>query len=401
MRSIICKVRSLKIAILIWAVILALFGTLLYNRRSSVEKASYVIRTLEEENQGYHQSHLQDFLVPQGASVAKDEKTVGKGILAAHCVQPAMDLKDPVMMKFYKKMNPIDCRRRHSDFFTASNGTLHSVKALPAGVTCNMYPLIRGPGDYKFSFGPPVKNVIQGTPLVSEFFKINCSDSKQVLHFENIHLGVHVNETLKIRSRQTRLPANGLGLSVVMLGFDSMSRMSWLRRLPKTRDYFVNQLGAIELEGYGIMGDGTPAALLPMLTGKHENELPEARRNKPGADTVDQHPWIWKDFQKNGYITSWADSEINIAPFNYRMLGFKHSPTDFFARPFYLAADPRYKKYISGCHGPFRKHQIWFNYAKEIMTVYKNDPKFLFHFYATLSHGDNNPITMVSVCVSL
>ena len=49
--------------------------------------------------------------------------------------------------------------------------------------------------------------------------------------------------------------------------------------------------------GYNIVGDGTPAALLPILTGKTEKELPEARRGHTGANTVDRFPWIWKKFK--------------------------------------------------------------------------------------------------------
>ena len=48
------------------------------------------------------------------------------------------------------------------------------------------------------------------------------------------------------------------------------------------------------MEGYNIVGDGTPQALLPMLTGHTEAELPEARRGQDYANHVDGHPWIWK-----------------------------------------------------------------------------------------------------------
>ncbi len=49
--------------------------------------------------------------------------------------------------------------------------------------------------------------------------------------------------------------------------------------------------------GYNIVGDGTPAALLPILTGQTEQELPEARRGHISAETVDRFPWIWKKFK--------------------------------------------------------------------------------------------------------
>ena len=44
-------------------------------------------------------------------------------------------------------------------------------------------------------------------------------------------------------------PPRGLNLSVFIFGFDSLSRMAWLRLLPKSREYFTKQLGGIELEG--------------------------------------------------------------------------------------------------------------------------------------------------------
>jgi hypothetical protein len=49
--------------------------------------------------------------------------------------------------------------------------------------------------------------------------------------------------------------------------------------------------------GYNIVGDGTPAALFPILTGQTEKELPESRRGHPDAETVDGFPWIWKQFR--------------------------------------------------------------------------------------------------------
>ena len=53
----------------------------------------------------------------------------------------------------------------------------------------------------------------------------------------------------------------------------------------------------VDFSGYNIVGDGTPAALLPILTGQTEQELPEARRGRDGAETVDRFPWIWKKFK--------------------------------------------------------------------------------------------------------
>ena len=77
--------------------------------------------------------------------------------------------------------------------------------------------------------------------------------------------------------------------------------------------YFVEQLGAVVVKGYNIVGDGTPQALLPMLTGRTETELPEARRGFKGARTVDDHPWIWRRLMRErGYATQWGEDGAQI-----------------------------------------------------------------------------------------
>ncbi|BFZ17129.1 hypothetical protein BsWGS_20168 [Bradybaena similaris] len=311
------------------------------------------------------------------------------------CVHQTLNVSDPVMMKFFKKYPKISCKGEENWVYV-KNGTIRfseHAKQRRGNFQCSYLPLIRGPGDYKVSYGIPIVNITDGAPLVSDFFKISCKDSKNNT-YENIHAGIHVNTTIKERLRATKPRANGLGLSIAFLGFDSMSRMSWLRRMPKTRDYLVAELKAIELEGYNILGDGTPAALFPILTGKQEHELPEARRNFKGAKSVDNFPWLWKEFSRNGYVTSWAEAEPIISPFNFRLLGFEHSPADYFMRPFYLAVNPLYKKYSPYCHASQPKHMVWFDWIRDIFYMYKNDPKFLIHFYTALSHSDNNLITM-------
>lgn len=64
------------------------------------------------------------------------------------------------------------------------------------------------------------------------------------------------------------VPPNGLGLNVLMFGFDSLSRNTFIRKLPKSYAYLWQELNAVVLEGYNIVGDGTPQALIPILTGK-------------------------------------------------------------------------------------------------------------------------------------
>ena len=104
------------------------------------------------------------------------------------------------------------------------------------------------------------------------------------------------------RNKSWQLRKDGLDLDIIMFGFDSVSRLMWQRELPKTVKK-LKSMGAVVLEAYNILGDGTPQALLPILTGKTEMELPETRKGFPNATTVDGHPWIWKELKRRGYVT--------------------------------------------------------------------------------------------------
>jgi hypothetical protein len=83
-----------------------------------------------------------------------------------------------------------------------------------------------------------------------------------------------------------------------------MSRNAFIRKLPKSYEYLTKVLKADVLKGYNIVGDGTPQALIPLLTGYTELELPETRKRKFSSAYVNTYPFIWKDYQKAGYVNT-------------------------------------------------------------------------------------------------
>ncbi len=121
---------------------------------------------------------------------------------------------------------------------------------------------------------------------------------------------------LLFRHKLFPLGKNAMGLNVLMFGFDSVSRMSWIRNLPKSYEYYTEHLGGLVLDGYNIVGDGTPQALLPILTGGFR---PETRKHTFGgpphslpvhihiytqADTVLSPSWPreWSDLMESKYV---------------------------------------------------------------------------------------------------
>lgn len=79
--------------------------------------------------------------------------------------------------------------------------------------------------------------------------------------------GIRHSEEIFDRIGWDQIPQDALGLSVIMWGMDSISRNNFIRKLPLTYKFLTEVLGSLVLEGYNIVGDGTPQALIPILTG--------------------------------------------------------------------------------------------------------------------------------------
>ena len=56
-------------------------------------------------------------------------------------------------------------------------------------------------------------------------------------------------------------------MNILLLSYDSLSRVSWFKRLPKTSEYILNEMKFNLLYGQNILGDGTPACMIPLLAG--------------------------------------------------------------------------------------------------------------------------------------
>ena len=204
--------------------------------------------------------------------------TVGRVKQVKNCVIPQLLDNDPVMMRFFKKLAPPQCT--DEEWLYVDNGTVRFSKSAlekHKNVTCDYYPLLRD-GDFAIKYGNPVKNIRDGFKMTSDFFKGVCLSMTKNETNLSIYSGIHYSDDRTKRSDNADPLTLGFqGMSIAILGFDSMSRMSWHRRLKETRSYFKDTLKAIELESHNIVGDGTTAVMFPMLTGKFEWELPECR----------------------------------------------------------------------------------------------------------------------------
>jgi Protein of unknown function (DUF229) len=240
--------------------------------------------------------------------------------LLAGCMRPRMEA-DPVNGERRKStLVPLQCGGEESNWISTSNGTFHlnaSVKQRHGDILCQYTPILRDGDDFRLTRGQPIKPMSDGAQLTADAFEARCVASDGSVHF-GTYSGVAFNPAVAERCRQRASDKNDVTdendvLDILVFGFDSVSRMTWMRQLPETHRFFVEQLGGVVVKGYNIVGDGTPQALLPMLTGQTETELPEARRGFDGARPVDGHPWLWRRLVKErNYATQWGEDGAHI-----------------------------------------------------------------------------------------
>ncbi|XP_050417996.1 uncharacterized protein LOC126831508 isoform X2 [Patella vulgata] len=331
------------------------------------------------------------------------------------CVHPKLDPYHPSLAKYFYSIPKLQCSE-DENWVYVDNGTFYiskNTQELYGVITCDIYPLLFL-DDWHTVEGECIKNIKNGTLLLSDFFRAECN-SNHGHSYTNRHLGVAFNPQIHNRLDEQKQQHKGIDLNVFIFGLDSVSRMTSIRKLPKSRDYFFNILKGIELENYNILGDGTITAIAPILTGHLLEELGEVRKGFKGTTTFDAKPFIWKDFKKAGYVTLWADDVPGLGCFQYRFTGFQSPPTDHYLRPFYVAADyeiefwltPHLRPllhsflslfmknppmYRSLCYGSKPKHIYFIEYLKDMFKMYGSKRKFMFGFHSEISHDNNNNI---------
>lgn len=118
-----------------------------------------------------------------------------------------------------------------------------------------------------------------------------------------------------------------------LLGFDSVSRLDWPQNLPESTLSFT-QLGGVIMNGMNVLGDGTPASLVPLLTSRLESELPNTLRNTLRSRYVNEaYPFVWTNFSRQlGYETLFGEDYPEVGTFQYRMRGMRNPPVKHYMR---------------------------------------------------------------------
>ncbi|GFS53414.1 uncharacterized protein NPIL_44221 [Nephila pilipes] len=308
------------------------------------------------------------------------------------CRHPVLDVTNAQIQKHIQDLGELKCNQE-IDWIETHNGTAiinKLITQLHGEVVCKI-SYIERVDDFTIQLGKSVLLTSEEGPinLEGDFSIVECESEKKK-QWTNLLVGIHRNETLVRKVRSLKPPPNSMKLNVIMYGLDSMSRMHFIRKLPKTYKYLTEELKAIVLKGYNILGDGTPQALIPILTGYTEEELPETRKRMKNAQFVDVYPFAWKNFSSSGYITAWAEEQPDVGTFTYRLKGFKNQPTDHSMRTFFLQLNEIIRNLPKLCLGNKPRHTLMLDWMRQFYDVYPDVPKFAFCFNSELSHDDYN-----------
>lgn len=117
------------------------------------------------------------------------------------------------------------------------------------------------------------------------------------------------------------------------------------------------------------------------------------------AGELDKCPFIWQDFRESGYVTSYGEDEASMNTFNFHKTGFSKQPTDYYLRPYMLAAEKylpvKRKHSLKFCLGYKHSADHIYDYGMDFATQYKGDPSFGLYWTNTFSHNDiSDPSSM-------
>lgn len=221
--------------------------------------------------------------------------------------------------------------------------------------------------------------------LEEDFVKVTIVKNKKV--HEEYHAVVVPNKDVINVTQNTK--KGKLHYDVALLMIDSQSASNVKRKLKRVYDYISKDKNSFIFKGHSIVGDGTTAQLSALLAGAFEWDFPESRRGFDGGKPIDDWPFVFKNFTKQGYVTMFNEDEPVYGTFNYRLYGFKKQPTHHYMRPFWIGSKLDY--YPGGiCQGDNPIFTTSLEYLKDFHETYLDISKLSLTILSAMFHDDLN-----------
>ena len=188
-------------------------------------------------------------------------------------------------------------------------------------------------------------------------------------------------------------------MNLLFMKFDSISKKHFKRIFPSTYKYLVEKMkNNIFYDELSSVGENSYPNMVPILTGiivdplveyKYESEV-DKYRDKNGY--FDHLPFIWNEFEKEGYLTMYQEDMPSICQFNYNKPGFRWLPTAVYAKPYWVE-HYRKRNDSSRCINGIPTYKKYFELLENFMDRMntgknKNIPYVSFNFHSEYTHDD-------------
>ncbi|KAL5107729.1 hypothetical protein TcWFU_005103 [Taenia crassiceps] len=351
------------------------------------------------------------------------------------CIIPPLELwPADLNQSIDQSQNRLDCATNGLRFTIEKPRLEHGILRISPKsdqYKCDALPIFRL-DEYRSVYGDPLVDVKSGQFLPHPQIMLLCQPR---FNFSEWNADLLLTQRRFYLCGSSRVTGSTLGMNssavnILLLGMDSLSRLAWLRYMPKTVQkltFLTQSRGAMFLK-YHIIGDGTTSNLLALLVGFFERELPESRRfasrllsgrgglietqisgdkeYKGGDRTpLDEFPWIWKEFKTNaGYATHFIEDTPNWGTFQYRLQGFGNlePPVDSYGRPCMVAAaqdEARYGK-EPGCTASTPTHMVLLESLREFFYANSHRPRFSLTFLSEMIHEEASKARLLDADVA-
>lgn len=160
-----------------------------------------------------------------------------------------------------------------------------------------------------------------------DFVRVQCFYLNEIVYDDFFLFNTSKEKSIIERNSNSKSP------NVLMLGFESMSRMNFLRTMKLTAK-FLRTRGSIQLLAYNKLGDNSYPNLFPLFMGK---SWKDAKHNclKDGENYFDvkKCSFIWDKFSEVDFYTALA-ADTTAGLFGEYETMFPRIPTDFYLQPF-------------------------------------------------------------------
>ncbi|PSN55945.1 hypothetical protein C0J52_00456 [Blattella germanica] len=329
---------------------------------------------------------------------------IGENASSFQCIIPDYDPNDPSVKKYLKTSSIIKCGQPQgyltyldSDGYIHLNKTAFETSGLKESDYECAYAEIFRPNETDNEITLGVPQVFRESEKVrtSAYVLVKCFlRATGELVYETAHFYVPIPSGNLFET--TKRPNDGDidRPSVLIFGLDSMSRLNFIRQLPRTYSFLTGVLDSVVFTGMTKCGDNTFPNMMAFLSGKnvHKRDCETNTLSVEKPTYFDDITLVWDNFTTNGYTTMYNEDWPSLTLFNFGASGFKYVPTDYYVRPFWLALDKieKFKSDDWRCFGNFPKHMYLLDYTQEFLGRLKNHRYFAYAFLTLLSHDDLN-----------